>query len=103
MKPNTWDTIFLRHLRRGEDHGSAAYAADQWEKRQHVRRGDWPSPHLQGTDRMSETEKLRALLREAESAWCEAAILVAHADPERQRLAKARLFAWRDKVAEALS
>lgn len=43
MKPNTWDTIFLRHLRRGEDHGSAAYAADQWEKRQHQDR--WKHCH----------------------------------------------------------
>ena len=29
----TWGDIYQRHLRRGEDHGSAAYAADQWEKR----------------------------------------------------------------------
>lgn len=31
----TWGTIYNRRLARGEDHGSAAYAADQWEKRQH--------------------------------------------------------------------
>ena len=29
-----WGTIYARHLKRGEDHGSAAFAADQWEKRQ---------------------------------------------------------------------
>lgn len=52
---------------------------------------------------MSEVERLRALLIEADSAWAEAVILVTHTDPERQLLAKRRLFAWRDKVAEALS
>lgn len=29
----TWGDVFRAHLRRGEDHGSAAYAADEWEKR----------------------------------------------------------------------
>lgn len=37
----TWGVIYRRHLRRGEDHGSAAHAADQWEKRQaDAARGD---------------------------------------------------------------
>lgn len=30
----TWGDIFRKHLHRGEDHGAAAFAADQWEKRQ---------------------------------------------------------------------
>lgn len=29
----TWGDVYRQHLRKGEDHGSAAYAADQWEKR----------------------------------------------------------------------
>lgn len=33
---NSWGAIYNRHLKRGEDHGSAAYAADQWEKRKHL-------------------------------------------------------------------
>jgi len=33
-KATTWGDIYRRHLARGEDHGSAAWAADQWEKRQ---------------------------------------------------------------------
>ena len=28
-----WATIYYRHLARGEDHGYAAYAADNWEER----------------------------------------------------------------------
>jgi hypothetical protein len=30
----TWGDVFRRALRRGEDHGSAAYRADEWERRQ---------------------------------------------------------------------
>jgi len=30
----TWGDIYCQHLAKGEDHGSAAYAADQWEKRE---------------------------------------------------------------------
>ena len=29
-----WGDIYNRLVRRGHDHGSAAYTADQWEKRQ---------------------------------------------------------------------
>lgn len=29
----TWGEIYRQHMRKGEDHGSAAYAADQWQKR----------------------------------------------------------------------
>jgi len=29
----TWGDVYYAHLRKGEDHGSAAYAADLWEKR----------------------------------------------------------------------
>jgi len=39
-----WGTIFNRYLARGHDHGSAAYAADQWEKRQ--QRDRWSSPEV---------------------------------------------------------
>jgi len=28
-----WGTIYNRALARGEDHGAAAYLADQWEQR----------------------------------------------------------------------
>lgn len=30
---NDWGTIYNRHLARGDDHGYAAFAADQWERR----------------------------------------------------------------------
>ena len=36
MKPiqhKTWGDVFRAALRRGYDHGYAAYLADQWEKR----------------------------------------------------------------------
>lgn len=32
-KPFAWGDVFNRHLAKGEDHGSAAHAADQAEKR----------------------------------------------------------------------
>lgn len=31
--PHTWGSIFRNSLRRGDDHGYAAYLADQWEAR----------------------------------------------------------------------
>lgn len=34
MMTTTWGLVFQRHVARGEDHASAAFAADQWEKRQ---------------------------------------------------------------------
>lgn len=33
-KPHTWGSIFRNALRRGEDHGYAAFLAGEWEKRQ---------------------------------------------------------------------
>jgi hypothetical protein len=48
-------------------------------------------------------ESLQDWLKEADSAWCDAVILVTHPDPDRQWLAKQCLYAWRDKVKEALS
>lgn len=30
----TWGAVFNRYIAKGHDHASAAYAADQWEKRQ---------------------------------------------------------------------
>lgn len=45
---NTWGAVFNHYLKHGHDHGSAAYAADQWEKRQ--RRDRWkdcPSTHCE--------------------------------------------------------
>ncbi len=32
-KPFSWGDVFNRHLAKGEDHASAAYAADEAEKR----------------------------------------------------------------------
>lgn len=32
-KLNTWGSIFRNALRRGDDHGYAAFLADQWEAR----------------------------------------------------------------------
>lgn len=32
--PHTWGSIFRNALKRGEDHGYAAFLAGQWEKRQ---------------------------------------------------------------------
>ena len=34
----TWGDVYNRHIRAGEDHGGAAYAADEWEKRQRRKR-----------------------------------------------------------------
>lgn len=31
----TWGDVYNRYLKSGHDHGSAAFAADQWQKRQH--------------------------------------------------------------------
>lgn len=33
----TWGDIYHAALRRGEDHGAAAYLADRWEARQNSR------------------------------------------------------------------
>jgi len=33
-KPHTWGSIFRNALKRGYDHGYAAFLADAWEKRQ---------------------------------------------------------------------
>lgn len=45
---STWSTVYRRHLQRGEDHGYAAFAADQWEKRQKSRRWKMcPSTHCE--------------------------------------------------------
>lgn len=40
-KANSWGDIYDRNLRRGYDHGYAAWVADQWEKKQ--RKGVKPS------------------------------------------------------------
>lgn len=37
---NDWGTIYNRHLARGDDHGYAAFAADQWQKRKEKKMGD---------------------------------------------------------------
>lgn len=37
-----WGDIFRKHVRAGEDHGAAAFAADEWEKRmQRKRKCEW--------------------------------------------------------------
>jgi hypothetical protein len=33
-KHKTWGDVFYAALRRGDDHGYAAYLADRWEARQ---------------------------------------------------------------------
>jgi hypothetical protein len=44
----TWGTVFNRYVSRGHDHSSAAFQADQWEKRQHQRRwSECPSTHCE--------------------------------------------------------
>lgn len=35
-----WGTIYNRHLARGDDHGYAAFAADQWEARMNRKTAD---------------------------------------------------------------
>lgn len=30
----SWDKIYEWHMKRGSDHGAAAFAADEWEKRE---------------------------------------------------------------------
>lgn len=37
----TWGTIYNRHLATGEDHGAAAFAADEWEKRKKKKACEW--------------------------------------------------------------
>ena len=37
---NDWGTIYNRHLARGDDHGYAAFAADQWEARMNRKTAD---------------------------------------------------------------
>ena len=44
----TWGAVYRRRLSKGEDHGSAAFAADQWEKRQRANRWkNCPSTHCE--------------------------------------------------------
>ena len=44
----TWGAVYNRYLSRGHDHGSAAYLADQWQKRQRQDRWrDCPSTHCE--------------------------------------------------------
>lgn len=57
----TWGDIYQRHLRRGEDHGAAAYLADEWEKRQFKAR--WkhcPSTHCETSECVANTAAIRA-------------------------------------------
>lgn len=43
-----WGAVYNFYLSRGHDHGSAAYQADQWEKRQrHDRWRRCPSTHCE--------------------------------------------------------
>lgn len=44
----TWGAVFNRYIAKGHDHSSAAYMADQWEKRQRPNRWkDCPSTHCE--------------------------------------------------------
>lgn len=44
----TWGAVYSRRLKQGHDHGSAAYVADQWEKRQDpMRWSRCPSTHCE--------------------------------------------------------
>jgi hypothetical protein len=72
----SWGTVYSRYVSKGHDHGSAAYAADQWEKRQardrfrhcsstHCERSEeCRSPH----DCFSSLKRIRAALRTTEGA-----------------------------------
>ena len=45
---SSWGVVYNRYLRRGHDHGSAAFAAEQWEKRKHKDRWkNCPSTHCE--------------------------------------------------------
>jgi hypothetical protein len=45
---SAWGVIFNRYKQRGHDPASAAYMADQWEKRQHPDRWkNCPSTHCE--------------------------------------------------------
>lgn len=48
-RPKTWGDVYRRWLRKGHDHGSAAYEASKWEER---RRGAGVSfrPSVSGKD-----------------------------------------------------
>jgi hypothetical protein len=37
-RPSTWQDIYYRHIRRGDDPAYALYAADEWKKRQEKRK-----------------------------------------------------------------
>ncbi len=43
-KPNTWGSIYRKAIARGDDHGYAAYLANQWEQRQKRKRNGQPAP-----------------------------------------------------------
>ena len=44
----TWGKIFNRYVSRGHDHSSAAFHADQWEKRKYQQRwSECPSTHCE--------------------------------------------------------
>jgi len=45
---DAWGAVFRHYRRKGHDHGSAAYLADQWQKRQRQDRWrDCPSTHCE--------------------------------------------------------
>lgn len=65
-----WGAIYNRYLKRGHDHGSAAFAADQWEKRKDAKR--WsrcPSTHCERAQECRSPHECSATLpREQEQA-----------------------------------
>ena len=45
-----WGDIFRKHVRAGEDHGAAAFAADEWEKRmQRKKKCEWKQDEDDGS------------------------------------------------------
>lgn len=46
MSYKSWGEVFNSYLRKGYDHGCAAYAADEWEKRQKSRQPVQPKEPL---------------------------------------------------------
>jgi hypothetical protein len=68
----TWGTIYSRYLARGHDHGSAAFNADQWEKRQH--RSRWkhcPSTHCERRQECASPHDCSASLKHIRAALAE--------------------------------
>lgn len=63
----TWGSIYRKWLAKGEDHGSAAYRADEWEKRQ-ARKPVFGVPNSPGYDDAGFSEEFVAAFHAYEDA-----------------------------------